>query len=240
MAATDALAGRRVLVVGGARHIGLAVSRAISAAGGVPLIASRDPDRAARAASTLPGAAAHVLDLTDEERLAAAVEGMGSVDDVVVTAVAHHNVAVTDLDRDRVLTAFDTKVIGPLLLLKHLAPVLPADGSVTLFSGAAAWRPVPAASVMGITNGALASAAVQLACELAPVRVNAIAPGVVDSGVWDDLGDGKGAFLEEAARGTLVGRVGTLQDVVDATLWLMCAGFVTGETIHVSGGSRLR
>lgn len=234
------LAGRRVLVVGGARHLGLAVSQGVSAAGGTPLIASRSIDDARAAASSLPVAEALELDLADESRMAAAAGALGRIDDVVITAAAHHNVPVPDLDHDRLVAAFEAKVIGPLLLLKHLAPRLPASASITLFSGAAALRPVPGAGVMGITNGAVSSTVIQLAGELAPIRVNAIAPGVIDSGVWDDLGEQKEAFLAEAAAGTLVGRAGTVDDVVDATLWLIGAGFVTGETIHVNGGSGLR
>jgi len=180
------------------------------------------------------------VDVTHEAGMAAALSELGRVDDVLVTASAHHKVDVTDLDHDRLIGAFEAKVTGPLLLLKHLLPLIPPTGSVTLFSGGAAWRPVPSASVMGITNGAVASAAIQLACELAPIRVNAIAPGVINSRVWDNLDDEKNAFLEEAAKGTLVGRAGTLDDVVEAALWLLRAGFVTGETIHVSGGSRFK
>ena len=77
-----------------------------------------------------------------------------------------------------------------------------------------------------------------LAADLAPVRVNAISPGVVDSGAWDRLGDGKAGLLSKSAAGTLVGRYGESDDVVDAVMWLLRAGFISGETVHLEGGAR--
>src|SRR5690606_27453913 len=110
---------------------------------------------------------------------------------------------------------------------------------ILLFSGVAAWNPTPGYTVMGVTNAAVAALATHLARELAPVRVNAISPGIVDSGTWDAMGEpAKATFLAGAAAGTLVGRAGVTADVVDAALWLMTAGYVSGETIHVEGGAR--
>ncbi|MBO9553925.1 SDR family oxidoreductase [Cellulomonas sp.] len=234
------LHGQRVLVVGGARDLGLAIARAVTQAGATAIIGARDAARATAAADGLAGAEAVRIDVGDEATIAAALDQVGAVDHVVVTASAHHNVPVTELDHARTVAAFEAKVVGPLLVAKHAAPRLPAHGSIVLFSGVAAWNPAPGYTVMGITNGAVAFAVQHLAAELAPVRVNAVSPGIVDSGSWDRLGDGKGAFLAGAADGTLVGRTGTNDDVTDAVVWLLGAGFVSGETIHVEGGARLR
>lgn len=234
------LDAQRVLVVGGARDLGLAIARAVTAAGATAIVGARDADRAAAAAEGVDRAEAVRIDVTDESSISAALHQVGAVDHVVVTASAHHNVPVTELDHDRTVTAFEAKVIGPLLVAKHAAPRLPAHGSIVLFSGVAAWHPAPGYTVMGITNGAVAFAVQHLAAELAPVRVNAVSPGIVDSGSWDRLGAGKDAFLAGAAQGTLVGRTGTRDDVTDAVVWLLGAGFVSGETIHVEGGARLR
>ena len=74
-----------------------------------------------------------------------------------------------------------------------------------------------------------------------PPGVNAIAPGIVDSGVWDQFGDErKQALLTRAAEDSLVGRRGELADVAATALWLLAAGYVTGEIIHVDGGARHR
>ena len=130
-------------------------------------------------------------------------------------------------------------MIGPFLLAKHFAPIMPPTGSFLLFSGVVAWNPAPGYTVTGVTNGAVSFLASHLAVELAPIRVNAVSPGIVDSGTWDRLEPGaRRTFLESAASENLAGRVGSRADVADAALWLLGAGFVSGETIHVEGGAR--
>ena len=142
--------------------------------------------------------------------------------------------SIVELDRDRVVAAFETKVIGPILVAKHFE----FRHSMTLFAGVVGWRPGPGSIVKGITNGAVDFAVRHLAANLAPVRVNAIAPGIVDSGAWDGKGEAKPAFLAGAAEQALVGRYGELDDVVDAALWLIRSSYVDGQTIHVDGGRR--
>ncbi|HEY0904148.1 MAG TPA: SDR family oxidoreductase, partial [Marmoricola sp.] len=101
------------------------------------------------------------------------------------------------------------------------------------------WQPKPGTVVKGTSNAALAALVTHLAVELAPLRVNAVAPGITDSGAWDGLpAERRRALYDGAVARSLAGRVGTLDDVSDAALWLLGAGWVTGETIHVDGGSR--
>ena len=232
------LTGERVLVAGGSRALGLAIAEAAAGAGATAIIGARDLDRARQAAATIAGAESVQIDITDEHSIAAAIAAVGPVDHVVATAAAHHSVPITEIDRDRTEAAFTAKVIGPLLLVKHVAPVLPPTGSIVLFSGVIGWKPSPGKALTGITNGAVSFAATHLARELAPIRVNAISPGIVDSGAWDRLGEGKAAFLNGAAAGTLAGRTGVNGDIADAVVWLLGAGFVSGETVHVEGGAR--
>ncbi|MGP5930597.1 SDR family oxidoreductase [Corynebacterium glyciniphilum] len=233
------LEGQRVLIVGGARDIGFAVAQAVSEAGGIPIIGARDAHKANNAAATIPGAESVLIDITDEDRIATALARLAPVDHIVVTTSAHHNVAVSELDHDKTAAAFEAKIIGPLMLAKHATQVLPATGSITLFSGFAAWSPTSGYSIMAITNGAVSFAVTHLAKELSPVRVNAISPGVIDSGSWDSMGEeAKKEFLDGAAEGTFVGRYGSNSDIAEGAVWLMGAGFVSGETIHIEGGAR--
>jgi NAD(P)-dependent dehydrogenase (short-subunit alcohol dehydrogenase family) len=174
------------------------------------------------------------LDLTDETTIAAAAAQLGAIDHVVTLGSLPHDAPIAELDRDRILAAFEAKVIGPILVAKHFE----IRHSMTLFAGVVGWRPGPGSIVKGITNGAVDFAARHLAANLAPVRVNAIAPGIIDSGAWDGKGEAKPAFLTGAAGQTLVGRHGELDDVVDAAIWLIRSGYVDGQTIHVDGGRR--
>lgn len=236
---SGSLSGSTVLVVGGATHLGLAIARRADADGAAVIIGARSLTAAHDAAADLRDARAVRLDVTDEQSIAAAAEHVGQVDHIVSTTAAHHNVAVTELDHDATVTAFETKVIGPLMLVKHFAPTMPPTGSIVLFSGVAAWKPEPGYAVMGITNGAVAFTVSQLARELAPIRVNAVSPGIVDSGTWDQLPvEERDEFFASVASGIPAGRVGTPSDIADAVRWLLTAPFVSGETIHVEGGAR--
>ena len=92
---------------------------------------------------------------------------------------------------------------------------------------------------MATTNGAVAFLVEALAVELGPVRVNAISPGIVDSGTWDGMGDAKDGFLADTAKRNPAGRVGSPADVAAAALLVLTNPYVTGTTIHVDGGGRL-
>ncbi|WP_458690776.1 SDR family oxidoreductase [Nocardia tengchongensis] len=177
------------------------------------------------------------LDLTDEDTVRALAERVGELDYLVSLAADHANGPITELDRDAVHRAFDAKVIGPILLAKHFAPRFRAGGAMLLFSGVAAWRPAPGRAVMATTNAAAATLAEALAVELAPLRVNAISPGIVDSGVWD--GPGKEAFFRSVADRNPARRVGTAADISAAALLALTNPFLTGTTLHVDGGGRL-
>jgi len=231
--------GQRVLIVGGARDIGFAVAQAVTEAGATAIIGARDHSRAHHAADNVSNAEAVYIDITDENSIVEALNNCGSLDHIVVTTSAHHNAAITNLEYKKAQAAFDAKIIGPLILAKHAAQILPDNGSIVLFSGIAAWNPDPGYAIMAITNGAVSFAASHLAKELAPIRVNALSPGVIDSGSWDGLGsEAKKDFLSGAAASTLVQRHGENSDITDAVLWLLTAGFVSGETLHVQGGAR--
>ncbi|MGW4354866.1 SDR family oxidoreductase [Nocardia sp. NPDC004582] len=177
------------------------------------------------------------LDLTDEATIRALAERVGELDYLVSVAADHANGPVTDLDRDAVHRAFDAKVIGPILLAKHFAPRFRDGGAILLFSGVAAWRPAPGRTVMATTNAAAATLAEALAVELAPLRVNAISPGIIDSGAWD--GPGKDAFFRTIADRNPARRIGTPADISSAALLALTNPFLTGTTLHVDGGGRL-
>ena len=225
---SENLTGKRILVVGGGRGIGAEIVRRGEKAGAEVVVATRS------------GAEARI-DVTDETTIAAAAASLGAFDHVISTASAHHDVPVPELEHDKIQAAFAAKLVGPLLLAKHFAPRMPAGGSFLFFSGIVGWQPKPGTVVKGTANAALAALVTHLAVELAPLRANAIAPGITDSGTWDRLpAERRRALYDKAATASLTGRIGTLEDVADTALWLLGAGCVTGETIHVDGGSRHR
>ncbi|WP_329284382.1 SDR family oxidoreductase [Streptomyces sp. NBC_01455] len=237
---TGPLKGTTALVVGRAGGIARAIVIAARDAGADVVAAGRDQKTLADAYAGEPGITTESVDLTDEASIAALGERLGTVDHVVSTASARARGRVADLDRDAVRLSFDTKVIGPLMLAKHLAPRIPASGSFTLFSGVAAAKIAVGTLAVAITNGAAEVLARSLALELAPIRVNAISPGVIDTGAWNGFGEeGKAEYFADIRARNPARRIGTTDDVASAVLFAMTSTFLTGETVHIDGGEPL-
>ncbi|MFJ8854957.1 SDR family oxidoreductase [Streptomyces sp. NPDC102437] len=239
-ASATTLGGQRLVIVGAGSRTGRLLAQAASVAGADLVLAGPDPRKLEWTAGELADPAEVVpVDLADEASIAALAKRVGRFDHLVSTAAMPANGPVAELDLTDVQRAFAAKVIGPLLLAKHLACQARESGSFTFFSGVAAWRPSPARTVMATTNGALAFLVQALAVEIAPVRVNAVSPGIVDTGSWDGLGADKEAFLRTIAERNPARRVGTPDDLIKAVLYAIDNPYVTGTVLHVDGGGRL-
>jgi NAD(P)-dependent dehydrogenase (short-subunit alcohol dehydrogenase family) len=237
---TGPLQGQRVLVVGRGGGIARAVTIAARDAGATVIAAGRDKDALAAAYAGEPAIRTETVDLTDEASIAALGEQFGSVDHVVSTVSARARGRLAALDRDAIRVSFDTKVVGPLMLAKHLAPRITGGGSFTVFSGVAAAKITIGTLGVAITNGAADILARSLALELAPIRVNAISPGVIDTGAWDALGaQGKADYFADMAARNPVRRIGIPDDIANAVLFAMTSTFLTGQTLHIDGGEPL-
>lgn len=229
-------------MVGGGSGMGRALAAALYADGAEVTIAGRTPARLDAVARELPGVRTVTADVTRESDVERMVAAAGELDHVVVTAVDATGVyrPVADLDVAEAGRVLATKLIGPLLLARHAAPVLAGGGSLTFTSGINAYRPAPGGAVVSAANGGLASLAAALAVELAPLRVNVVSPGWVDTPVWDAIaGAGKDARLAAMAARLPVGRIGRPEDIARAFLAVMRNPFITGTVLHADGGHRL-
>jgi NAD(P)-dependent dehydrogenase (short-subunit alcohol dehydrogenase family) len=234
------LKDQTVLVIGRGSGLARAIALAALAAGAHVVAAGRDQETLPAAYADEPGVSTEIVDLTDEASIAALGERLGRVDHVVCTASARARGRLADLDRDAVRLSFDTKVIGPLMLARHLAPRMNEGGSFVLFSGVAAAKIAVGTMAVAITNAAADTLARSLALELAPIRVNAISPGVIDTGAWDAFGEqGKADYFADIRARNPVRRIGTPQDIAAAVLFAMTSTFLTGQTLHVDGGEPL-
>ena len=235
-----ALKDQTVLVIG--RGSGLARASALAAldAGARVVAAGRERETLAAAYAGEPGVSTETVNLTDEASIAALGDRLGAVNHVVSTASARARGRVADLDRDAIRLSFDTKVIGPLMLAKHLAPRMNKGGSFVLFSGVAAAKIAVGTLGVAITNAAADTLARSLALELAPIRVNAISPGVIDTGAWDAFGEqGKADYFADIRARNPARRIGTPQDIAEGVLFAMTSTFLTGQTLHIDGGEPL-
>jgi NAD(P)-dependent dehydrogenase (short-subunit alcohol dehydrogenase family) len=234
------LQDQRVLVVGRAGGLAQAVVLAARGAGATVVAVGRDQARLTAAYNGDPDIITDTVDLTDEGSISALAERLGPIDHVVSTASARARGRLADLDRDALRLSFDTKVIGPLMLAKHFAPRMPKSGSIVIFSGVAATKIAVGTLGVAITNGAAEVLTRSLALELAPIRVNAISPGVIDTGAWDAFGEqGKAEYFAEISGRNPAGRIGTPEDIADGVLFALTNTFLTGVTLHIDGGEPL-
>jgi NAD(P)-dependent dehydrogenase (short-subunit alcohol dehydrogenase family) len=234
------LKDQTVLVIGRGSGIARAVSLAARDAGASVIAAGRDQEKLAGAYADEPEISIETVDLTDEASIAALGERLGTVDHVVSTASARARGRLADLNRDAIRLAFDTKVVGPLMLAKHLAPRMGEGGSFVIFSGVAAVKIVAGTMAVAITNAAADTLVRSLALELGPIRVNAISPGTVDTGAWDALGEqGKADYFANISDRNPAKRIGTTDDIANAVLFALTSTFLTGQTLHIDGGEPL-
>lgn len=235
----NALQDKTVLVVGRGSGIARAITLLARAQGARVVVAGRDKAKLADAYND-PGISAEVVGMTDDASIAALAERVGPVDHVVSTASARARGNLAELQRDNLRTSFDTKVIGPTMLAKYLASQINPGGSLVLFSGVHAFKHNVGYLGVGITNGAVDFLTRWLAVELAPIRVNAISPGVIDTGAWDAMGeDGKQDYFKHIAEHNPAGRIGTPDDIAGAVLFAMTNTFMTGMTLKIDGGQPL-
>ncbi|MBO0782458.1 MAG: SDR family oxidoreductase, partial [Ktedonobacteraceae bacterium] len=166
---------------------------------------------------------------------------VGRFDHLVVTAagdLAYQPIRELDLDAAR--RTIDSKLVAALLLAKHAAAHIDTHGSITFTAGIAAERPLPNGVVVATVNGALFSLAYGLALSFAPIRVNVLSPGWVDTPIWEAIaGANKPAMFEQMAQRLPVGRIGRPADIAHAAIFLMENEFTTGTVLPVDGGQRL-
>src|SRR6266478_6590095 len=237
-----ALSGKRIVVLGGSSGLGLAVAQQAVAQGATAIIASSNADRVKQALATLDGKAeGHTLDLSNEWDIQDFFEKVGDLDHLVFTAgdtLQLNELVAADLTKAR--HAFALRYWGALAAVKYASPHIRKEGSIVLTTGIAGQRPqkgwVIAASVCG-TIEALTRA---LAVEMAPIRVNAVSPGVVRTNLWQNMSASERERLYESVGNSLpVGRVGEASEIAQAYLFLMQEGFATGQTVVVDGGTVL-
>lgn len=235
------LLNRTVLIIGGGSGIGLGVARVCLARGARVVLAGRTLHKLERALTGLEAGErgrAVVADVSQEADVARLFEEVPDVEHVVVTAAELAYQPIRGFDTGAARRAVDSKLLAALLVAKHAAQRLRAGGSVTFTSGVASERPLARGAWVAALNGALNSFVRGAALELAPVRVNALSPGWVDSELWDAIGVDKASAFAAMAERLPVGRIGRPDELGHAAAFLMENEFTTGAVLTVDGGHR--
>jgi NAD(P)-dependent dehydrogenase (short-subunit alcohol dehydrogenase family) len=234
------LKDKTVVILGGSSGIGLATAQAALAEGAKLIITGRSRERLEAARIKLQADVRTVaLDVTDEPGTRALFGSFDKVDHVFVTAGMVTFDPKLAPASDALRPALDQRFWGALYAAKYAATKMGAGGSITFMSGTTAIRPLPGAAVATASCGAVEAFARSLALDLAPIRVNTIQPGLVDTPFLDLLGDRRQALIDDYSRRLPVGRPGRPEEIADAVLFLMRNQFVTGITLTVDGGGVL-
>jgi NAD(P)-dependent dehydrogenase (short-subunit alcohol dehydrogenase family) len=229
------LAGKKVVVVGGSSGIGLATAELAKAQGAEVIIASRSADKV-KAAADKVGAKGLVCDVTNDDSVVNLFKSCGPVDHVVVSAAQLKSGPFKTVSMEDARSTLEGKLWGAWRVAR--AAEIKAGGSLTLVSGFLSIRPRPNSAIVSAANGALESLARALALELAPVRVNCVSPGIIDTPIRAAMPEAaRKDMLAKIAGGLPVGRVGLAEDIGVQILAFMGNGFATGAVVYIDGGA---
>ena len=223
-----------VVVIGGTSGIGRGIARRYADAGRHVILSGRDRDRAAAAAADLGGHTTGVaIDLSQPETIAGALADIGVVDYLVVAAIERDANKIREFDTVRATRLVTLKLVGYAEVVHALHDRFHDRSAVVLFGGLAMVRPYVGSTTVTTVNGGVSSMIRTLALELAPVRFNALHPGIVgDTPTWQ----GNDAKLAEVLARTPTGRLVTMEDMVGATAFLLENEAVNGINLDVDGG----
>jgi NAD(P)-dependent dehydrogenase (short-subunit alcohol dehydrogenase family) len=225
------------VVIGGSSGIGLSTAELARNQGAEVVIASRNAERLNAAAAKL-GVTAIVADVTSDDSIASLFEKCGTVDHVVLTAAQLRSGPFRTVAMEDVRATMENKFWGAWRVARSAD--IRAGGSLTLVTGFLSVRPRPNSAIVGAANGALEALARSLAIDLAPVRVNAVSPGIIDTPIRAAMpAEARKAMLETTAAALPVGRVGMAEDVAMQILAFMANGFATGSIVYLDGGGSI-
>jgi NAD(P)-dependent dehydrogenase (short-subunit alcohol dehydrogenase family) len=223
-----------VVVIGGTSGLGKEVARFYAGGGREVVISGRDEARAAAVAEEIGGRARGLgLDLARPEGIAGSLADVGEVGALVIAAIERDQNTVREYDVGRAVRLATLKLVGYTEVVHALAARLGKDGAVVLFGGLAKERPYPGSTTVTTVNGGISALVRTMAIELAPIRVNALHPGIVgDSPYWA----GKNEMLERVKARTPTGRLVTMRDIVQAVVFLLENPAMNGVDLNVDGG----
>ena len=236
------LSGKRVVILGGSSGIGLATAKAAATEGAQLVIVSSNPHRIDKALNDLPeGCKGYTADLTSEDQIKHFFDQNGAFDHLVFTAGESIRLGnLQDTEIGEAMTYFSLRFWGAFTAVKYAIPYINPTGSIVLTGGIAGVRPGKGWSLGASICSAMEGFTRAMAVELAPVRVNAVSPGVVRTNLWASMSEvDRENMYAQLGQSLPVKRVGEADDIAQTYLYLMRQPFSTGQTLIVDGGTVL-
>jgi NAD(P)-dependent dehydrogenase (short-subunit alcohol dehydrogenase family) len=230
--------GQTVAVIGGSAGIGLATARLARATGADVILTGRNPERLERAAAEVGAIQTAAFDASDRDAMAGFLAGVGQIDHLISTAGGPYYAPLAEIDIDAAARSLDTHLWLAVNVAQRAVGVV--RGSLTFIGGTGGRRPGPGLAIITAMSAALPALIANLALEIAPIRVNLIAPGFVDTPLSAALlGDQLDARRAQLRDTLPIGRVVGPDDVAALAIHLMTNSALTGATYDVDGGQQL-
>jgi len=239
---TPTLAGKKVIILGGTSGLGLATATAAAAEGAIVTIVSSNQQRIDQALKQLPaGSKGYAVDLSHEQNIRSFFDRAGNFDHLVYSAGENLSLAtIADTDIDQARQFFTLRFWGAYTAVKYGAKFINPGGSIGLMGGNANLRPGKGWTIASSICGAMEGLTRALAVELAPLRVNLVAPGVVRTNLWNGMPEAdRENYFKALSDTVLVRRIGEAEDIAQTFVYLMKQGYTTGQVLVVDGGAVL-
>jgi NAD(P)-dependent dehydrogenase (short-subunit alcohol dehydrogenase family) len=233
------LDGKRVIVIGGASGIGFAIAALSRELGAEVVIASSNAANVDAAVERLPGTTGNTVDLRNEASVAGFFEKLSAFDHLAITAGDWGGTmfaTTQDLDLAAARDGFEVRFWGALAAVKHASRTIASNGSITLTSGMLAHRPMEGAPLATAVGGAVEHLARGLAIDLAPVRINAVCPGIILTEHTKQMSE---EMLQMFVARLPLPRGASPTEAATAYVYLMLNGYATGQILPVDGGGWL-
>ena len=240
-APAPALAGQTVVAIGGSAGIGLETARLARAEGAEVILTGRNPERLERAAAEVGATSTKAFDATDWPALDRFFDSLpGQIDHVMVTGPGPYYAPLAELDRERAHRSFDDHQWLAVAIAQHAVGRVRPGGTLLFMGGTGGRSRGPGLSLIAAATAAMPALVANLAVEVAPVRVNLIAAGFVDTPLSAQLlGDGLEARRDELRATLPIRRVVGPEDVAALAVHLMTNTALTGATYDIDGGQQL-
>ncbi|HEU5121915.1 MAG TPA: SDR family oxidoreductase [Candidatus Saccharimonadales bacterium] len=240
------LQNKKIAVIGASSGMGLATATRLHRKGAHVVAVGRNQQKLEETTRSIDNKNERLTlvtaDMTTDEGRRAIIEASGSIDHLVVTAADLKYMSIEDFTVEAAEQVIRSKLLAPLFLTQAALPILAKEGSITFVSGIAAERPIPGGALTGAVNGGLNALVRGMAIELAPIRVNTVSPGWVETPIWQQV------IPDEAKREETFAvmrakiptrRIGQPEDIAQAIESVITNGFMSGSTVYVDGGQRL-